>query len=197
MEIDLVILFALIAITVGLLKYMFSSKKHTEEDWSKKLKAPFIYGVIAGGVVCYLLSWILSSITIIDSNMNHTTNYYYSKAVLKSQKPDDLIVDIEDETYTFDNLDLCSEYIANLSYETLVLYPVVYGNKTNISDSIVIIPPSSIMKVKNLPDFYFEEPEEIQVKEDVFSSIIKSILDIGSSETRWIIDSQSNIKKRY
>ena len=197
MEVDLFILFAFIAIIVGFLKYMFSYKKHTGEDWSKKLKAPFIYGVIAGGVVCYLASFILSSITIIDSNMNNSTNYYYSKAVIKSKKPDNLVVEIEDETYTFENLELCSEYIANLSYETLILYPVVYGNRANVSDSIVIIPPSSIMKVKNLPDFYFEEPEKIQVKEDIFSSILKSIFDIGSSETRWIIDSQSNIKKRY
>ena len=45
--------------------------------------------------------------------------------------------------------------------------------------------PGSLIKTSNNPDFYFEEPDYINVKKDIFETIYDFF--VGSNEERWII----------
>lgn len=194
MEINLLVVFIVSAAVIAYVKFRTWRKKHPEEDKSESVKVLLAFAAIGGGVFYFFAAYILSSVTIVYSDNHSETKYYFSKAIIQNDNPNKSV--LENEPYTFNNLSLGSRYIANLSYESLILYPVVYGTQTSVKDSIIVIPPSSISKVKNLPDFYFAEPTEIQVRENIFLSIFNLILGLGQSEVKWVIDSESNVRRR-
>lgn len=195
MEINLLVVYAVSAIIFAYFKFRTWRKKHPEEEWSESIKVLLAFAAIGGGIVYLLAAILLSKVTIIDRDNHYETKYYYSKAIIKIDSPNKSV--LEDGVYTFNGLSLGSRYIANLSYESLILYPVVYGTQTEVKDSVIVIPPSTISKVKNLPSFYFEEPTEIQVRENIFVSMFNSILGLsGPSEVKWIIDSESNVRRK-
>ena len=195
MEINLLVVYAVSAIIIAYFKFRTWRKKHPEEEWSESFKVLLAFAAIGGGIVNLLAALLLSKVTIIYRDNLYETKYYYSKAIIKNDSPNKSV--LEDGVYTFNDLSLGCRYIANLSYESLILYPVVYGTQTEVKDSVIVIPPSTISKVKNLPSFYFEEPTEIQVRENIFVSMFNSILGLsGPSEVKWIIDSESNVRRK-
>ena len=88
-------------------------------------------------------------------------------------------------------LGLGNKFIYNGTHSNLVEYCVYYGSNTGSDQPTLMIHPGIMTEASNSPDYYFYEPESIQVDKDIFTLIYEFFA--GSSEERWIIDYEDKL----
>lgn len=85
-------------------------------------------------------------------------------------------------------LGLSNKFIYNGTSLVLVEYPAYYGDGggNQSMEPPLFILPGITTKTSHRPDFYFEEPDKIDVEKGIFDVIYEFFA--GSSEERWIIE---------
>lgn len=72
----------------------------------------------------------------------------------------------------------------------LIGYSVLYSDDEaaaeEFEEDIYFVGSNKLVEVDEVPNFFFEEPESIEVNNHWLVSIIKAIL--GTDEVRWVID---------
>lgn len=126
-----------------------------------------------------LISWFSADVTIIHSDKSHDKYLTFGAPSF----------DINGEEYTLEDLKMFSSYIVNETDGNLILYPVCYGDaKVDMTKyKACLIGTGMYNEVDDLPDYYFEEPESINVSENFIVSIFKKIFGLDY-EIKWIVD---------
>lgn len=145
----------------------------------EKIKKYIFIAFLVAIVLFFLWYTITPTVVIIDSGMRHS-----EKNVLGST----IVTNSDGEKVELKDLELFGKYVYNGYDAPLVCYNVVYTNQETVDfkSSHYIVKPNKLEKVEHLPNFFFEEPESIQVYENTGSSILDFIF--GDEEIRWVID---------
>lgn len=135
-------------------------------------------GLVALGVT-FLVQWVSADVTIIHQDKSHDSYMVFGSATFS----------VDGEDYTLEDLENFKSYIVNETDADLLLYAVCYGDKkidmSKYEPSLIEVGMYS--EVGNLPDFYFEEPDSINVSDHFVVSIFKSIFGLDY-EIKWVID---------
>ena len=148
--------------------------------WTK-IKTYLALAIVAIIAIWFLWITITPTVVVIEKgNVHRTENVIGSLKVLNPQG----------EEIELKGLKLFTRYVYNGTNSTLVCYNVLYSNDEaagkKFKEEYYLINSNVAKVVDELPDFYFEEPESIEVSEHWLISIFNSIF--GSSEVKWVID---------
>lgn len=142
------------------------------------LKSILYTWLLAVGIVL-VIDWISSSITIIHKDRSHDSYMVFGTPSFS----------LDGEEYTLTDLSLFSSYLVNETSDDLILYPIVYGKGgPDFSEKdVCFINAGNYNEIRNTPDYYFESPEQINVREHWLISIFKSIFNMDY-EVKWILE---------
>lgn len=156
-------------------------------SWDK-IKLYILLSVSAIGLVIFLWCFITPTVLVIEYDKDKGEMTHRTENVLGSL----IVMNSEGEEVCFDDLKCFNRYIYNGTDELLIEYNVIYSNDDSaveeFEEEFKLMAPDELIEVDVLPDFYFEEPESINISENIFISLFNSIFGIESSRTRWIID---------
>ena len=145
-----------------------------------KIKAYLISGALAAAIIFLLWAYITPTVAVINNDRTHEiVNPFGSLKVLDS----------ENNEVELNDLKLCTRYVYNGTDTPLLGYNVLYSNDETeaeeFENEFYYASPNELIEVDEVPDFFFEEPESIEVNNHWLVSVIKAIL--GTDEERWII----------
>ena len=154
---------------------------HQPSSKWNKIKGYFALLVVA--IIGVWILWVTVTPTVVvieKGNKHRTENVIGSLTVLNPNG----------QEIKLDDLKFFTRYIYNGTNSTLVCYNVLYSNKesagSKFKEEYYLVNPNVVKTVDELPDFYFEEPESIQISEHWLISIFNSMF--GSGEVKWVID---------
>lgn len=135
-------------------------------------------GLAALGVT-FLVQWVSADVTVIHHDKSHDSYMVFGSATFS----------VDGEDYTLEDLKKFKSYIVNETDDDLLLYAVCYGDKKIDMRKYkpCLIKVGMYSEVSSQPDFYFEEPDSINVSDHFVVSIFKSILGLNY-EIKWVID---------
>lgn len=191
MEIDPVILILVIATPITYFMYIYFRKRN--KNSLSALKNAGLIGFTSAVIIAFLVAEFIPSVRIIYPDQSSSVKYFLSDSKISTKGHVNSIVEIKD--YEIKNLEWRTQYLLNTTNDDLVLYPALYGGRNKLlSDSLEFFPSQKLVKTNHVPDFYFEEPDYIEVKENFIFSIFRSIM--GYSAERWILDTQTNLQRK-
>ncbi len=148
--------------------------------WNK-IKAYLALAVLAVIAIWFLWVTVTPTVVVIEKDKKHRT-----ENVLGSLK----VLNPEGKEIELSDLNFFTRYIYNGTNSTLVCYNVLYSNDkaaaNKFEEEYYLVGPNMAKAVDELPDFYFEEPESIEIEEHWLISIFSGIF--GKEEIRWVID---------
>jgi TPR repeat protein len=148
--------------------------------WNK-IKAYLALAVLAVIAIWFLWVTVTPTVVVIEKDKKHRT-----ENVLGSLK----VLNPEGKEIELSDLNFFTRYIYNGTNSTLVCYNVLYSNDkaaaNKFKEEYYLVVPNMAKAVDELPDFYFEEPESIEIEEHWLVSIFSGIF--GKEEIRWVID---------
>ena len=160
-----------------------TSNQTTNESMGVGGKIKLFIGLAFFAVIAIwgLWTWVSATVVVIENGKQHSTRNVMGSTTVVN--PDGYEVELRD-------LQLFTKYVYNGTDVPLVCYNVLYTNDESVGagfkNSYYTIESNKLRKVQNLPDFYFEEPESIEVEEHWIISIFSSLF--GDKEVRWVID---------
>ena len=174
MEINIFLIFIIVLIICGGLLFLSNLGKR---NIVSNLWHSVEMGVIPAAIVAGFIYFFTTDVYIVYADGSHE-----EKNVLWSCK----IKDEYGNEQKVSGLGLRNKFIYNGTHSNLVEYCVYYGSGSSSYQPTLTICPGIMTKTSNSPDFYFEEPDHINVDKDIFTLIYE--LFAGSSEERWIIN---------
>ena len=146
-----------------------------------KIKVYLISGALAAAIIFLLWAYITPTVAVINNDRTHEiVNPFGSLKVLDS----------ENNEIELNDLKLCTRYVFNGTDTPLIGYSVLYSDDEaaaeEFEEDIYFVGSNKLVEVDEVPNFFFEEPESIEVNNHWLVSIIKAIL--GTDEVRWVID---------
>lgn len=162
-----------------------SQTTYPTNKWTAaKIKAYLTWAFITIIGLWGLWLWIAPKVIIVDDNKTHDIFYSFS---------DIEYVDQKGQKITITGQQAFNTYVYNASQRSVIGYSIIYTNDAAKSDvdeaetaPSYTVNPNKLAKVNETPNFYFEEPESVEVSENIFVSLFHSI--VGYSTTRWILD---------
>jgi len=176
MEINVYLIFTVLLFVLGGVFFVLKIK---EENVFSNLFLSLEKAALPAGLIAGIIYTITTDVYIIYADgTNETKNVLWS-------------CEIQDKngfTQNLTGLGLSNKFIFNGTSHTLVEYPIYYGddNYEGQTKAVLTILPGSITKTQNRPDFYFKEPDEIQVEKGIFELIYDFFA--GSKYERWIVN---------
>lgn len=162
-----------------------STNRKPLSKWNK-IKGYFALAIIAVIVIWFLWSIITPTVVVIESGNKHRI-----ENVLGSLK----VLNSEGKEIELNNLKLFTRYVYNGTDSVLICYNVLYSNSESGNDAFkeeyYLVKSNEVKAVDELPDFYFEEPESIEVKEHWLLGLFSGLF--GDGEVKWVIEDVSNI----
>ena len=134
-------------------------------------------------LMCYA-AWCFITPTVIvieDDERHHEENVLSSLTVKNAQGKE----------FQLKHLKLFTRYVYNASSIPLICYNTLYSNDASDAYNFIqhhfVINQNVLQTVKQMPDFYFYEPDSIKVEEHFLISIFNKIIG-EDKEIRWVID---------
>ena len=179
MEINIVLIFfILLGVFGGSLLLTNLGKKNIVSNLWHSVEL----GALPAGLIAGLIYSFTTDVYIVYADGSHE-----EKNVLWSCK----VKDENGNQQKISGLGLGNKFIYNGTHSNLVEYCVYYGSNTGSDQPTLMIHPGIMTEASNSPDYYFYEPESIQVDKDIFTLIYEFFA--GSSEERWIIDYEDKL----
>lgn len=134
-------------------------------------------------LMCYA-AWcfITPTVIVIEDNERHRTENVLSCLTVKNAQGKEI---------QLKNLKLLTRYVYNASSSPLICYNTLYSNDASDAYNFIqhhfVINQNVLQTVKEMPDFFFEEPDSITVEEHLLISIFNKVIG-EDKEIRWVID---------
>lgn len=143
-----------------------------------KIKKYISLAVVAVLIIWGLWVWITPTVVIIENGHEHQIEHPIGSLCVTNPYGEEI---------DLTGLECFTTYIYNSTNSRLVLYNTIYTNdeSADFSPKHYYINPNQLIQVETAPDFYFEEPESIEVRENFIGSLFNSIF--GYSVEKWII----------
>lgn len=134
-------------------------------------------------LMCYgAWCFITPTVIIIEDNEKHHEENVLSSLTIKNAQGKE--VKLKD-------LKLLTRYVYNVSSSPLICYNTLYSNDASDAYNFIqhhfVINQNVLQTVKQIPDFYFYEPDSITVEEHFLISIFNKVIG-EDKEIRWVID---------
>ena len=134
-------------------------------------------------LMCYM-AWcfITPTVIVIEDDERHRTENVLSSLTVKNAQGKEI---------QLKNLKFLTRYVYNASSSPLICYNTLYSNDlsdaSDFSQHHFVINQNVLQTVKEMPDFFFEEPDSIMVEEHFLISIFNKVIG-EDKEIRWIVD---------
>lgn len=149
-----ILLFSFFIVLIFFILFFSKYLNNNSERAGRIISIASILSIYNSLIISIIIAISFPTFTIINKDLNHSKRYYIGVT----------------GKYKF-----YGKYIYNKTNVPLDYNKIIYGSKSNVKPEYYSISPNSIIKVKSLPDYYFETPpRSIRVKH-------------GGSVERWLI----------